>query len=446
MRSPCNPAWLALLCAGCHADVFDADARLSEQISTVVQVDWQPLGGGSAWVEFGSLLAFDRRTPEVADGPGRSAALLLGLRPLEEVQYRVVGLVDGQRIEGRAHSIQTMGLPADIPDPRLLSSDADFDGYVLTTLYAADTWVVLLDSQAQVVWYHRLGEGLTTVSAAQAMGGGALRFLVADEEHAEDAGALSTVSMAGEELGSVGLELAHHDFVQHADGSLAWLAMDLRDTEEWGPVVGDQVLSMDSEGRVSSLFSVWDQLDPDLGDALDSGFYPQGQDWTHGNGLSWDADRETYLLTLGGVDRVLEVDSAGQVLMDMGPDTFEFSPADAGFDDIGYGPHAGRWTEDDALLLFHNTTSGESPYSRVLELDVDSDVAQAELSWSFDAQQQWLTRYMGSAQRLPDGSTFTSWGSAGMLVLVDPKGEASWVASAPTSLGNSTVLDDLYSD
>jgi len=177
---------------------------------------------------------------------------------------------------------------------------------------------------------------------------------------------------------------------------------------------------------------------------VDSGFYPQGFDWSHGNSLTYSPARHSYWLTLGGADLALELDAdSGDLLHVVGEVGLVPSPDDATIVDSGYGPHAATWTPDDSLLIFHNRSGSEHP-SRVLEFELDDEAGVAERTWSYSADEDWQARYLGAATRLEDGSTLTNWGSVGVLVLVDPQGETRWSLDLGGAVGSTQVIRDLY--
>jgi len=455
-----HPALLALLggllAFGC-GDPLGARARLAEAVNTVVVVQWQPLGGGEAWVEFGSSGALERSTPVVADGEGPSQALLLGLGAWQEVCWRVAARSGDSRVSSPESCIETGGLPAELPELQLAEGSAPLDGYLLATAWIERrVALLLLGEQGAIRWYHLLPEERSAIWAAPQLGGGGLQYLAAHEQAALEGGSLVQVDWQGIIQSEQTLEGAHHAVVQHDDGRLAWLATDLRDTEELGPVIGDRVLIMDpANGELETLFSTWDWLEPSEEQLGLTSSWAAGRDWTHGNSLRWSAERDSYWLTLRGTDQLMELDAhSGALLTVIGADSYTAEPAEAAFwgrDYYDVGPHGAAWTADDSLLVFDNgpvadwtSDSAEDPWSRLLELELDEAGQIARPLRIHEAGRGRMAWFMGGATRLDDGGTLVSWGSAGVLERLDEDAQPSWALEGEAAWGPATWIPDPY--
>ena len=435
---------LAALCA-CVDPTFHAHGEVSEQVRTVVEVSWEPLGGGEAWVEFGPTEAYGQLTPPVPDGAGDSRALLLGNKPFQDVHWRVVASADGLLTVGPDHVTTTQGVAAALPDFALEHSDGSFDGWVLGISWAEVAYIYIIDADADLVWYSALPPGTVSLAADQVPGQQALRFLRVGMDHALDQSLVITQGMDGQEIEAVDVEQGHHSFVAQDDGSLAWLAIDVQEHKDYGDLVGDRVLQYDAaSGEVEQLYSVWDHIEYDPDDTLDTNFYPQGTDWTHTNTISYAAERASFWLTMGGIDSIVELDAAtGEPLTVVGTGGYPFEP-DPGDFGAGFGPHAASWTPDGTLLLFDNNDATTSGASRVIEYTLDDHAGVANELWRYEGDPGMVAMVLGGADRLEDGDTFIHWGNTGYLRLVDPRGRVRWSAQQSSIVADATVITDLY--
>ncbi len=448
LRSPHRPPWLtALLPAGlfaCADTTFEARGELNPDIRTVVEVSWEPLGGGEAWVEFGPDEGYGRATPPVADGPDRSSALLLGNKPFQDVHWRVVARTDSGPVYGPDHRTTTEGLAAALPDYRLSSSDGSFDGYVLGISWAEVAYLSIIDADADVVWYSPLPLGTVSLNVDPVPGQAAVRFLRVGMDHQLDQSVVITQGMDGVEREQIEVEQGHHSFVAHEDGTIAWLAIDLQEHKDYGELVGDRVLRQAPGDEIETLYTTWDHLEYDPDNTLDTNFYPQGTDWTHTNTISWAPSRDSYWLTMGGVDSLVEIDATtGEPLTVVGTDGYTIDPEPTDFG-AGFGPHAASWTADDTLLVFDNNDATTTGASRVLEYELDHEQGVAREVWRHEGGEGMMAMVLGGADRLDSGETFVHYGNAGVMQLVDPDGTVRWEAQQTSIVADATVLWDLY--
>jgi hypothetical protein len=345
-------------------------------------------------------------------------------------------------VVGPAQVTPVDGIPAALPDIALLDDDGSFDGWVLGVAWAAETFLFILDRDADVVWYERLSLGRATLSVEPVPGEAAVRYLDVSLDHDLDESRVVTLGLDGEELERVDVEQGHHSFEVLPDGTLAWLAIDVRDDPTWGPLVGDRVLARGADGSVRTLWSTWDDFvyDPEV--TFETDFYPQGTDWTHGNTLAWDAAQDSFWVTLGGIDQLVEVDAqSGALLTRVGAGGCEITPALDGYG-AGYGPHGANSTPEGTLLVFDNHHVAGASASRVVELKLDEDAARVD--WVFEGESGWSTLVLGGAKRQADGGTFVAWGDTGYMQLLDAAGRQVWLANVNAIVSDAVLLADPY--
>jgi len=410
----------------------------------MLQVTWDPLGDGEAWVEFGPDGEFGQTTPPVPDGVGESRTVLVGNKPYAEVHWRVVARQDGALVVGAEHIDQVEGIAAALPDVQLLDDDGSFEGFLFAVSWSVRTYLFALDRDADVVWYRALPLGRASLAMEQVPGVAALRYLDVSLDHTLADGHVLTEALDGTQLEDVPVEQGHHSFLTLPDGTLAWLAIDVRDDPDWGTLVGDRILTRAPDGTVRTLWSAWDHFSYDPATTYQTDFYPQGTDWTHANTLSYDATDDSLWVTLGGIDQIVEIDArTGAMLAQVGAGGAEITPAVAGYG-AGYGPHGAGRTPTGSLLLFDNHCEPAASASRVLEFKLDLDGDAARLLWEYEGQPGWSSLILGDADRLETGETFIVWGDAGFLQVLDPAHTQTWLASVNGIVSDAVMVPDLY--
>jgi hypothetical protein len=435
----------ALTHAACTDPTFHAKAEVLEDVRTVIEVSWEPMGGGEGWVEFGPTSAYGHSTPPVPDGEGRSRALLLGNKPFQDVHWRVVASADGRTVEGSERVTTTQGVAPALPDFHLDHSDGSFDGYVLGVSWAEVAYLYIIDADADLVWYSALPMGTVSLSVDPVAGAQALRFLRVGMDHGLDQSVAITQGMDGIDREEIPTDQGHHSMVSHADGRIAWLAIDVQEYKDFGELVGDRVMTWDpAGGETRQLYSTWDHLLYDPDNTLETNFYPQGIDWTHTNTITHAPTRGSYWLTMGGVDSLVEIDEvSGEPLTIVGTDGYHFDPPLDAFGD-GFGPHAASWTPDDTLLVFDNNDATVEGPSRVLEFELDDQAGAATEIWRYEGAPGMVAMVLGGCDRLDTGETFIHWGTTGHLQVVDEQGGLIWSARQQSIVADATVIRDLY--
>ncbi len=455
------PLACLLLLAGCpryspdQADTWliqDITAAMHEQVSSVVDVAWTTTEPAVSYVEFG--MGLELQTPKPEATASAHSTQLIGQPSFTTVDARVVAEVDGERHESGTFAASFGGLFAGLPQisqEQPAFPDVD-DGYILGVMVRSPEPVVLflIDREGRYLWALELEEGSLCQGVAPSRVGLGLRHNTASSDHGEDASTIEHISYTGETKESVRIPRGHHFFAEPEPGTLAWTGLDLQYVEELeATVAGDHLVETDPEGEEREVFSAWDHLSIDTiptDEPEESGIYPQGIDWTTANGLSYDADSDSYLLSLGGIDRVLQIHrSSGAVLRDFGG--LDDSEAPYRVEEPAPGfhhQHAPVWTADGTLLMF--TVDEDSMQGRVLEYEVDDEQQSLREIWTYGGHRGLEVIVMGQGERLANGNTFVNWGSAGVLSEVSPEGELLWELSfsAGAILGQTWLLEDPY--
>jgi len=335
--------------------------------------------------------------------------------------------------------------------PRLnvtIAGTGEAHGYLLGAWLGEDPKLFLADREGRIFWDVRGEGGILSPVISQPRDGTGLLYNAFAEDRSLDLGAVYRVGLDGTRLDSVRTEEAHHTFVDLPDGSIAYLAMDIRQHELHGSVVGDRVVEIHPDGRVSQVFSVWEHLDVIPHGDWASTFYPQGHDWTHANALHYDELADSYLISFRNVSQVLEVDrSTGEILRAFGGPLSDYAvdPPEAAFT----YQHGAHWTREGTLLL----TSSGSPVGGGLgdqetwasEFEVDEEAGTLREVFTYGRGDGLHARALGEAHRLPNGNTLVNWGTEGLLREVTPGGGVVWEmrAGGEAFFGRVSYLDDI---
>jgi hypothetical protein len=432
------------------------EAELSSEVNTVVEISWHSQLAGDAWVEFGLSEALGRSTPLLEHDGFDHRAELLGLPPHRTVYFEVF-TDTGDRLLSQRGEVVTAGLPPGLPelepllhDPSALSPEP----YLLMSLLGEEPWVVVSDRSGEILWYRSIPKGqeraLPTSVAFDPSTGGVIvgRFfmdfmMLATDENPEHSQAMR-FDMAGEELSLHDLGVAHHELLQLPDGSFATMGIDRRPwyDEARGEdvqVMGDTLVLVDPDGQRREIFSTWDWAEPEV----HGRFYQvcdETGDWTHGNGLAYDPDSDSFLMSLGLMGTVLEIDrQSGRVLREFGPGGWA---VEEGMPFVyQHDPH---WTEEGTLLM--SSSVGQESRLMAIEYEVDEQAGALRELWSYGEHEGFISIAGGQALRMDNGNTLLNTGYGGLMVEVSPEGEPVWemITAMGHVFASVSFFDDFY--
>lgn len=362
---------------------------------------------GSAAVSF-SLDGEDIAQPAGAQDGGWLATIA-DLPPLHTVAY---SLWEGEQVICTG-AVQTTNLPN---LPTWTTTGSPSWSRLLGVSMGTAPAIMVLDGEGRYRWHHRDPDGRGLLDAVPTEQG--LRYNTLDPDRIEDLGAVIDLSDDGEITAERPAPGMHHNFADLPGGGFAYLSVDVRDwtdpaTGQAEPVVGDAIWEVGADGLRTLVYSTWDHLDPAPHGHWDSDFYAQGRDWTHGNGLSYDPERDSYLLALANLDTIVEVDrQTGAPLLLIEPSAWDLDYA---------APHAPTWVGPDRLLLL---SYAEGAIGAV-EYAVDADAQRLAVVWS-RTRSEALLPFLGHARRLANGNTLVNYGAGGIVEEVTPDGAVIW--------------------
>ena len=471
---------LVLLAGACSSGGAAADSA-GDKLLGAVTVTPGPVSALTALVRIETSEPMDLSAS--VDGPGTTATTVVqtveGGYEVEVVGLRASsGYTVGLRAERDGAvdtsevSVTSGALPTDLPpiDVRTSLSTAE-DGHLL--LFNASrlgevpdgvtpAYLVALDDDDQVVWYHPSPLGLGDADITDrhtvlySIDGSGIReidllgrpLLALDTRNTADADPEGLTDPGGGLVHLIDADSAHHEVSELPDGHLLTITtakLPLDDAtsqalcQRTGVVLAqDLVLEVDRDGSIVHRWPMSDYFDPverpgsDMClDAIEitapGSIYPDPVvDWTHTNAVVYDPDRNALIVSVRHLDAVIairyEADAdgpAGELLWELGPHgTFDYTDGST----PAYHQHAPEVEDDGTLLLFDNgntrpggtDTDGTEPaYSRAVAYRLDTAAGTAEQVWEHrdtgdDGLPTWAS-FAGDADRQDDGNVLIDY-------------------------------------
>lgn len=276
--------------------------------------------------------------------------------------------------------------------------------------------------------------------------------------------------------------LLHHDIEMLSSGNILAIAREFKTASEAIAAGRDPSLIVDDavwpdkiieiepiSGAIVWEWRIWDHLvqDHDPGQAnygvvsaqpgkIDINYVMSrlGADWTHCNGVDYNAELDQILVTVHHFGEIWIIDHgtttteaagpAGDLLYRWGnPQTYGHGGT---VDQKMFGPHDGRWITNDCpgagdILIFNNGQGRlDGNYSSIEQITPPEDGAggyvyaagtsfgPSTVGWTYvaDSPTSFFADHISGAQRLPDGITLICDGPAGRFFEVTTAGDVAW--------------------
>jgi hypothetical protein len=379
----------------------------SEEIPSVVEVSFSTPEQAVAWIEFGDQNL--SRTTAVGDFSTEHNIAVVGASPLSNVMMRVVVQIDGEEHRSGVFSHKSGGLLPGTPnfDITVDNYDHSEEAVLLMSVYGEPSHLVMLNFDGEVVWSKSSGDADGGKGLGVLPVGGEIQYN--RFEGLWDNGTLNRISLSGKPIETIETLDSHHFFTVGPDGESVWIQHDVQTPEGNNPVVGDRLMSGTGD-NAQVLFSTWEHL------TFQSN--PSNlPEWTHANGIEYSADRNSYLMSTAFADTLIEIDTEGNPLRIIGG----YNSADSDYqfdnpDDTFSYPHGVRWTSKGDLLVFSTLDT----VSKIIRYELDDETGTICKRWEFGADQGYEARLLGEVHELEDGNILVSWGSVGILQVIDP--------------------------
>ncbi len=446
--------------------VLQPSCAANSTIPAVLACTWTSDDSATGFVEFWleGISAEVRTTPHGPQGTQHDVAVL-GMKAGRTYEYRVVQTVGTSRIEGPLTTHVVPNVPANFPQPELVSVDVARSevagGYVLIAIAMMGappfTVVAILDGDGDYVWWTSSDTDGLTIGPRFSRDGRSIRYLQSDMSWLEDIGTIVRVSLDGDEIEETRALLGHHQMWENADGSLSWLGFDYAtvDTVEWASdAIRTAPEGIDDTYVPTEEFAWFDAYAVDPWEAkpgADLVHLGEGIEWTHSNSLMALDDASFYVMAKN-LDCLLKVDRAtGGITWQIG----------GMYGDFTYADGAPVWTSlsnalfsqshmshiwDGGMVVFDNGDFSNPKVSRAVEFAWDEANFTIEEVWHYDEPSGEHTGSMGDVRKLAGGNYLVAWSSLGYLSEVTSEGEIVWKLETNNVgiLGRVTPLTDLY--
>ncbi len=448
--------------AGGDIEILDVNIIQPEDCGLSVIMEVETSGAATVAVTTISKHGLSMAAPSSEEGTSHRI-ILAGLHASQEYDLTVTATSATTGIEvSETLPISTEALPVDTQMASLTSTPGGAD---LTTFGAilhgpvsrkdadpttpSDTTVALSrDGDGEVNWWFR------DLDVSES-------FVARDVEILDDGrimlrlpGEVRLINAACEPLGAYTSPIAgwgiHHDASVLPNGNILALARETQeiDVPQLGGLVnlqGDTLIEMNPEGESVWTWSAFDHLDTQrFPGALSAnektsagGSY---YDWTHGNGIWYDASDDSILISLRHQNWVIKVDhGTGDVLWTLG-DGGDFALAGANAEWF-YSQHMPSLTADGSVMVYDN--GNERPtdpgsYSRAVRMELDMDTMTATQAWSFQAPA--YTPFLGGARELESGNVLVTAGGQ------RTDGVPAYISEVDPSANNEVVWQLEYVD
>jgi hypothetical protein len=434
----------------------------SDVVPSVFFLNWSGPEGES-FVQYGQEQRFDKSTPR-REGQDHSIAVL-GLKAGGTYQLKgVTETPDGNVWACEAIEVVVPYPPAElirftVTEPADPTRSELTDGYVLTTLIQTDTaWAVMLDQDADYVWWYPMPKGAIAVTSLPSLDGTAFMWGEYDREKAADIGVVRRVRLDGTEEQITRTYLGHHAFIEHADGTLGWLALAFDDVDvspsedrtDFQLIASDRILEAplghaEEKGFVEQFnmfddsgMTVWLECGHQQADFDRYGYFDI-HEWTHTNSFAYLPEQDAYFLYSKYTDSLLKIQRspepggrASQVWQMSGlegdfthpnGDSVWRETADSDLWSHGHLSHV--W--EGGFVVFDNQDHGDPEVSRIVEYAYDEEAMTVEQVFVWPDPDGDHTPMMGDVRKLPGGNYLAGWSSLGRINEIDPaSGDKVW--------------------
>ncbi|MFX0107765.1 MAG: aryl-sulfate sulfotransferase [Candidatus Hodarchaeota archaeon] len=179
------------------------------------------------------------------------------------------------------------------------------------------------------------------------------------------------------------------------------------------------------------------------------------RDVSHANSIFYDGDEDVIYLNARNVNTFYKIDhSTGNVIWALGEygDFTLYNETGGLREELFYHAHAVEKIDSNTFILFdndyHNQLDGNSRYSRIVEITINTDTMIANESWVWTAPRSYWSIIWGDADRLPNGSRLGVFGAewhpdspySAILVEVDDSKNIVWQMMFGKSIELSYVV------
>ena len=409
-----------------------------DDVETVLVVRWiQPADADQSWIEY-SFDGSEMSTPPVARGAGEQEQVLLGIPAATEVTLTIHTQLGAHTTVSEAITGETGDLPSGLPEPTLVTYDPERaapEGWALISVdqsepgewYSGTFFVIILDRQSRVVWYHEVPDRRVSMFPQLSLDGTHLVF---------DEGTAYFATSSGPQIRRLSLDFSLNELIDVDGLTYGFTEVEgggfIRDQGGWGDY---NLIEQDADG---SERLIWD-CDP----WLSANYSGDGLCYT--NAVNYSPVTNSILWSLPYHDTVVEIDrDSGDVLRVLGEiaPTHDTVPFSSLFD----FQHYPNYTPDGTLMVSMHI-EGTNDQQRAREYEVDDATGTLNEIWSYgEGIDDEYAYYSGEAYRLDNGNTLMNYGTGGAAREVTQDKSVVWDIAFPDRhlTGHLSLIDDLY--
>jgi hypothetical protein len=401
---------------------FTATINISDEIPTVIQVDIESELQMDFWVEVKTETNLWQTITKKKDEIPNFT--ILGLPENEELQVLVTGKDEFGTTHQQEYEVQTGQLKYGAS--QVLFSPTSFqelEGYFLGTLFSDPAFLLLFDTNGNILWGIEHGdEEHGGIDSEISSDGTSIFYNIFLKDKSEDDGHIIEIDWMGNILNEIRTPLAHHIFTLLPDNSLSYISLDIRETVDFGPVCGDKIVKRFPNGTEETIHSTWDSIPLYETSSWNFALYPFCRDWTHGNFLEYNEERESYLFSTAGPDIIMELSPSGEVLQRFAGQDAQEEPWILSDEDSFSYPHGIHWGRDGQLMMI----STIDEHSAAVSYTVNNDTMNLSREWTYGEEYEHHSLHLGEVIDYGTDVRMVNWGSVGHLQLLDTEDQILW--------------------
>ena len=346
---------------------------------------------------------------------------LLYLKPESEYLFLIDYNSGEKKSKSDTLSFFVEPLPDFLPDFSLIKeNNFEFHGYIFLRTQMDPGIQLLLDHDANIVWYQKSDTSLSRPFDLSSLDSYLSLY---------NPSLIYEINFIGDTLLKINTKdnVLHHELTKDINNNIIALTYEYRtfDLSNFGgekedSIKGDGIVVYDSTGKLVWKWNVFDHEDPLSYENINS----LKNDWTHGNGIGVTHDNN-YVLSVRTLNQLWKIDSKnGKIQWKLGLNgniPIEESS-------IFYAQHAIHEIGVDTFLLFDNGTGKERMVSRALIFSMRDD--QFKLLNSVELPKDLFSFKQGSVYRFDQDKFLFCSSTNSKIIITDIDGKILWNLSS----------------
>jgi hypothetical protein len=360
--------------------------------------------------------------------------ILIGLSPPlfnsgtkgEEHSHRIHAIDDPVLLNG-------ISVPSDYPFVEITVNDNPDNGYIFlnTSWSSKPNYNMILDNSGAPVWYHRTQDRDEIRQDLKVQPDGRITQMI-DRGNSDRLFIAmdSTYAVVDTFQAPSGYRTNEHDLKLLPNGHYLILAekdtlIDMSQIVPGGKtgatVENYYLVEMDEKDHP---VLIWNSLDYfDIQDAVHEDLTQKSIDYVHMNSVDVDHDGH-YVISSRNLSEITKINrNTGDIIWRLGGENDDFTWVN---DEHGIScQHDLCVLPNGHYTVFDNGNYHDPPFSRALELSVDTSNWTVTKVWEFINTPDYYSWLMGNVQRLPNGNTLINWADYGLPKLTEVRSDGA---------------------